>query len=229
MGAGTAHAVGDWSVTRFRTILLRAAEMTHTAQAVPQILTRSGRPTKFTPERIQQIKNLVERGKSRNEIAELLDVTVGSLQVTCSRLGISLRRIVLNNGVGPAPCGRCGSSEEARQAPNHGSRRVAPLQVTPAQFRPHLPLVGEAQHSEKHQERPSALEAGLAGVTIKMRYKGAERTTELSLTEEMIVTLALEAELRHLRIGELISEIIVATMNKDLLQVVLAPPTVPGE
>ena len=46
---------------------------------------------KFTPERIQQIKNLVERGKRREEIAELNAVTVGSLQVTCSRLGISLR------------------------------------------------------------------------------------------------------------------------------------------
>ena len=47
---------------------------------------------KFTPERIEQIKNLVECGKRREEIAELIGVTVGSLQVTCSRLGISLRR-----------------------------------------------------------------------------------------------------------------------------------------
>ena len=46
---------------------------------------------KFTPERIEQIKNLVERGKRREEIAELIGVSVGSLQVTCSRLGISLR------------------------------------------------------------------------------------------------------------------------------------------
>ena len=47
-----------------------------------------GRPIKFTPERIQQIKNLVERGKSREDIAELVGVTVGSLAVTCSKLGI---------------------------------------------------------------------------------------------------------------------------------------------
>jgi hypothetical protein len=51
-----------------------------------------GRPTKFTPERIEQIGDLVAAGKSRDEIAGLLGVTVGSLQVTCSRLGISLRR-----------------------------------------------------------------------------------------------------------------------------------------
>ena len=52
-----------------------------------------GSRIKFTPERIQQIRNLVERGKSREEIAELIEVTVGSLQVTCSKLGISLRRL----------------------------------------------------------------------------------------------------------------------------------------
>ena len=55
-----------------------------------------GRPTKFTPERIQQIKNLVAEAKSREEIAGLIGVTVGSLQVTCSKLGISLRRPRLN-------------------------------------------------------------------------------------------------------------------------------------
>jgi hypothetical protein len=47
---------------------------------------------KFTPERIQQIKDLVARGENREQIAAIIGVTVGSLQVTCSRLGISLRR-----------------------------------------------------------------------------------------------------------------------------------------
>ncbi len=51
-----------------------------------------GRRIKFTPERIQQIRNLVEQGKSREEIAKLTGVTVRSLQVTCSRLAISVRR-----------------------------------------------------------------------------------------------------------------------------------------
>ena len=62
-------------------------------------LGRSGRQLKFTPERIEQIKTLVERGKSREDIAELIGVTVGSLQVTCSRLSISLRRP--NNRIQP--------------------------------------------------------------------------------------------------------------------------------
>jgi hypothetical protein len=51
-----------------------------------------GRPKrKFTPANIQKIKDWVAEGISREEIAKSLDVTVGSLQVTCSRLGISLR------------------------------------------------------------------------------------------------------------------------------------------
>jgi hypothetical protein len=52
----------------------------------------NGRPIKCTPERLEQIRNLVERGKSREEIAEMIGVTLGSLQVTCSRVGIGLRR-----------------------------------------------------------------------------------------------------------------------------------------
>ena len=57
-----------------------------------------GRRIKFTPQAIEKIKELVAEGISRDEIANRLGVTVGSLQVTCSRLGISLRRIILSNG-----------------------------------------------------------------------------------------------------------------------------------
>src|SRR5262249_1870462 len=73
--------------------------MLQTEELATQLSTR-GRQIKFTPERLEQIRNLVDQGKSREEIAELIGVTVGSLQVTCSRLGISLRRVVFNNGMG---------------------------------------------------------------------------------------------------------------------------------
>src|SRR5262245_4328260 len=53
---------------------------------------RAGRASKFTPQTIQNIKEMVAQGLSREEIAQRLDVTVGSLQVTCSKLGVSLRR-----------------------------------------------------------------------------------------------------------------------------------------
>src|SRR6266568_3877876 len=68
--------------------------MMQNEELAKQLPTYGGR-IKVTPERIQQIKNLVERGKSREEIAELIGATVGSLQVTCSRFGISLRRPTL--------------------------------------------------------------------------------------------------------------------------------------
>ena len=54
-----------------------------------------------------------------------------------------------------------------------------------------------------------------------MRYKGGERTTELPLTQDMTRQLAFEAELRNMRIGELISELMVAMLTKDLFQAVL--------
>ena len=49
------------------------------------------RATKFCPANVQKIKDWVAKGISREAIAKSLDVTIGSLQVTCSRLGISLR------------------------------------------------------------------------------------------------------------------------------------------
>jgi transposase len=44
------------------------------------------RRVKFTPQAIEKIKELVAEGLSRDEIANRLGVTEGSLQVTCSRL-----------------------------------------------------------------------------------------------------------------------------------------------
>jgi hypothetical protein len=48
------------------------------------------RPVKFTPQVIENIKKLVAQGIERDEIAKRLGVTVRSLQVTCSRLGITV-------------------------------------------------------------------------------------------------------------------------------------------
>ena len=53
---------------------------------------RAGGASKFTPQAIEKIKGMLAQGLSREEIAERLDVTVGSLQATCSKLGVSLRR-----------------------------------------------------------------------------------------------------------------------------------------
>src|SRR3954468_10681083 len=94
-----------------------------------------GRPIKVTPERIQQIKNLVERGKSREDIAEPVGVTVGFLAVTCSKIGISLRRRTVNNGVSllrpikAASFARTSILECGREAPSH------PVEVATSTFK----------------------------------------------------------------------------------------------
>jgi hypothetical protein len=66
-------------------------------------LVKGRQPTKFTPNNIARIKEWVAKGVGRDEIANRLDVTVGSLQVTCSRLGISLRKRSLANDNGAIP------------------------------------------------------------------------------------------------------------------------------
>ena len=187
-----------------------------------QVLAR-GRATKFTPERIQQIKNLVERGKSREEIADLVGVTVASLQVTCSRLGVSLRRPIFNTGTGLLRRAAPGPNGTANHHADDASKGVI-LQSTkerPEQNSESAP-VEQAQTPTPHQEREKRMnEVGLANFAIRMRYKGEERATELPLTDDMIRQLAFEAELRDMRIGELIGELMVAMLKKDLFQAVL--------
>ena len=87
-----------------------------------RLTTYRRRPTKFTPERIEQIRSLVQQGTGREEIARLINVTVGSLQVTCSRLGISLRRSIGKGGRHPPSQG-----EEA--AKGHHPATVARLAI----------------------------------------------------------------------------------------------------
>jgi hypothetical protein len=64
--------------------------MRYQETALPR--TSVGRPSKFTSERIQQIKDLIARGETCEIVAAHIGVTVGTLKVTCSRLGVSLRR-----------------------------------------------------------------------------------------------------------------------------------------
>jgi hypothetical protein len=54
-----------------------------------------------------------------------------------------------------------------------------------------------------------------------MQYRGEERTTELPLTQNMIGQHAFEAAFRNVSMGELIGEIIVTLLKRDLLQTVL--------
>jgi hypothetical protein len=180
-----------------------------------------GKATKFTPERIQQITNLVERGKSRDEIADILGVTVGSLQVTCSRLGISLRRPKVDNGVlqqKRQPV--CGNASVIYHLSDDGR---APLQPTEEQSQGNSQseLAEPALIARPQQQRAITPDACSASVAIRMQYRGEERTTELPLAQDMIGQLALEAVFRNMSIGEFIGEIILAVLKQDRLQTAL--------
>jgi hypothetical protein len=193
--------------------------MMQTAELATQLPTY-GRRIKFTPERVQQIRNLVERGKSREEIAELIGVTVGSLQVTCSRLGISLRRVVFDNGMRLL----------RRDGPHNGtstytaSCRVGvalpPINGQPQQNSQSGP-VEQPEATTPHEKRARADEMGLATFALRMKYRGHERTSELPLTQDMITQLAFEAQFRNVSIGELVGELLIAIMKRDIFQHVL--------
>jgi transposase-like protein len=58
--------------------------------AMPHGGTR--RRTKFTPQNIRRITDLVQEGKTREQIAQEIGVTPGTLAVACSKLKVSLRR-----------------------------------------------------------------------------------------------------------------------------------------
>jgi hypothetical protein len=94
------------------------------------------RPTKFTPERIQQIKELIARGMSCEEIAAVVGVTVGTLKVTCSRLGISLRRPKWRSGNGLLPIRGvtrvAGTATFTVIARHHGEERRTEVPLTTA-------------------------------------------------------------------------------------------------
>src|SRR5262245_19677404 len=168
-------------------------------------LTTRSRATKFTPERIQQIKNLVERGKSRDEIADILGVPVGSLQVTCSHLGVSLRRPKTIDGV---------FLLKKREPPR--ANATVPQNTGDQDAR--VPLQPTQEPQEERATTPDACSASFA---IRFQYRGMERTDELPLTLHTVGQLALVAALRDVKISELIAELITAMMNKDLFPSVL--------
>ena len=151
-----------------------------------------GRRTKFTPQAIEKIKAFVAEGISRDEIATRLGVTVGSLQVTCSRLGISLRRFTFRSCSG---------------------HRTADVR---------LGSVGFAHTREqKEVSQPATRAAPLAKFEIVMRHQGKEKATDIPLSLPAIETLALEATSRDLGVAELIGQTLVAAINKDMIHKIL--------
>src|SRR5262249_8574174 len=134
---------------------------------------RRGR--QFTPERLQQIRNLVERGKSREEIAELIGVTVGSLQDTCSRLGIGLTYTGSRGGDVPMPP----INGQSQQNSQSGA-------------------VEQPQRPTPHEKRARTDEVGLANLALRMKYRG-ERTRMLPMDRKSPVDTHIGQRLKEYR------------------------------
>jgi hypothetical protein len=160
---------------------------------------RRGKPVKFTPEAIEKIKVLVAQGVGRQEIANLLGVTVGSLQVTCSRFGVSLRRNILHSGATPHL-----RDPNGRAIPPQGSVGVAYARETEEVFQK---IVGTGTASTK--------------ISIIIRYQGKEVSGDLPLTSGAISELALIATLRDLSVAELVGQALAGAIKKDMIKKIL--------
>ena len=163
------------------------AAMTMTTASHP---ARGRRAVKFTPEAIAKIKEFVAQGVSRDEIANRLGVTVGSLQVTCSRLGISLRRIIWSNG------SRHRADVRGRAIPTPGAVGIAHVR------------------EQKEVSQPATRAAPSAKFAITMRRQGKEQTSDVELPSRAIEVLACEAMTRDLDIAGLKGQVLVVAINK---------------
>ena len=125
---------------------------------------RAGRrASKFSPANIERIKDFVAQGVNREKIAEHLGVTVGSLQVTCSRLGISLRK---PNG--------CSYSRMSRPVPLGSSadgKHIGMASATPPKFETVLHYRGATQTAILPLTSSDYRTAGRGGrVAAKFKY-----------------------------------------------------------
>ena len=152
-----------------------------------------GRRVKFTPQAIEKIKELVAQGVNREEIASLLGVTVGSLQVTCSRLGISLRRKILHSGPSPRLRDPTGT----------------------------VILFQGSDAYEREQKAEEVLPARSAEISIITQYRGKEVTTDLPLRSHALGELALIAMLRDLSIAELVGQILGGAIKNNMIKEIL--------
>ena len=60
---------------------------------------------------------------------------------------------------------------------------------------------------------------------IRMKYRGGERITPLPLTQDMIRQLALEAGFRALNVGELVGEVVRATITNNVHRCSIPEPS----
>jgi hypothetical protein len=74
---------------------------------------------------------------------------------------------------------------------------------------------------QKEVSQPEACATPVAKFEITMRYRGKEQTTDIPLSSAALDVLALEATSRDLAIAELLGQILVAAINKDMIHKML--------
>jgi hypothetical protein len=196
----------------------RRGAMTESSQ--PKNASVHHRPTKFTPQNIRQIINLVDRGTPPAQIAEIIGVTLGTLRVTCSKLHISLRRPSYHTGTGllrhrHPRAGTNGAAEGSLSRRSLGG--VAPNEPAPAKERQPM----EQEPTLVPKDAPTNQ---MTTFEIVMQYKGVRHTVELPITADMIGRLALEAEFRGVKSVDLIARVIESVATADQFDMVLGPP-----
>ena len=195
-----------------------------TESSVAEPLPR-GKQSKFTPTNIRQIINHVERGKSREEIAEIIGVTPGTLAVTCSRMKISLRRPRFDLGTGVLRQRRSQVPNGANSHQMNGLQKLGVLKTMEEQ-----PASNGELSKDVATATPAAAVLGRTSVSaspklaVGMLYKRNGQTIESPVSLEMVGRLCLEAQCRSMRIGELLVRLILGIAEKDLFQLVLDAP-----
>jgi hypothetical protein len=199
--------------------------------------TTHPRQTKFTPANIRQIANLLERGKSKDEIAEIIGVTSATLQVTCSKLGISLRRRAGGGAVSPVRRQRPQNGtpqQDARLEERQNVRKTLHVQTTQSSQDSDNELKDQERNEQTHSVvkaenqtvvrlRPlqSVKRTASSAAALTMRYKGKERKIELPFDRGLLGQFSLEAEYRSLGVADLIGQILLSVSKNDLFDLVL--------
>ena len=188
-----------------------------------QLAERQPRIKKFTEANIRQIINLVDRGTSPADIAEIIGVSLGTLRTTCSKLRISLRRPKIDNGIRLLRHRPAGQSSAPTSMVIHtdASKTLIPIERNPMEDE----LGDSAVNGKKSEELVTAPTNSnaerTATMAVVMRYKGQTHTADLPLSHELIAHLAIEAGFRGISLVHLIAQTIESIVRKDHFDLLL--------
>ncbi|HEX2459435.1 MAG TPA: hypothetical protein VHJ58_04740 [Vicinamibacterales bacterium] len=77
----------------------------------------------------------------------------------------------------------------------------------------------EAEAGALRPDESGKQKATAASLALTMQYKGLERTSALALTDDGLGQLIIEAQVRDMSVGQFVSALIRATMEKGLSHV----------